>query len=122
VAKPLVDQAVRAGGARPVPPAVDAADLGTACLAALLSYREASLAADLGAELAAAGSAKAAAAAFDANLDRVVSPAGLGPSPPPRLQPNSHCSAGVRPAKRPSPLCRALGRRRPRPNVGSRSS
>lgn len=72
VAKPLVDQAVRAGGAHPVPPAVDAADLGTACLAALLSYREASLAADLGAELAAAGSAKAAAAVFDANLDRVV--------------------------------------------------
>jgi len=76
VAKPLVDDAIKGRAVRaPTPPRVNATDLGPGCVAALLAWRQQALTAEVAAEVsnAAGGGAKAAAAAFDASLDQVVS-------------------------------------------------
>jgi acyl-CoA oxidase len=80
VAKPLLDAAARAGAAPPPPPppSVNPLDVGPGCAGKLLRWRQAALVSEVAGEMAAAaraageGGAKAAAAAFEANLDRVV--------------------------------------------------
>lgn len=75
VAKPLVDAAVKSRASVPSSPAVNAMDLGVGCILRLLKWRRDCLAAEIAQEVGAAamkGGSKAAGAAFESNLDRVL--------------------------------------------------
>ncbi|GAB4820084.1 hypothetical protein N2152v2_007130 [Parachlorella kessleri] len=73
VAKALVEPVAKAGRvATPAPPAVSATNLCANCIEALLTFRQESLTAQIASEMIGAGSAAGANAAFEGNLDRVV--------------------------------------------------
>lgn len=73
-AKPLVEAAVASRRTSiPPPPSINSADLGPGCVAALLNWRQGAITAEVAAEVVAgSGNPKAAAAAVESSMDRLV--------------------------------------------------
>ena len=73
-AKPLIEAAVAARDISvPPPPRINALDLGPGCVGALLTWRQRAITAEVAGEVAAVGrNPKAAAAAVESSLDRLV--------------------------------------------------